>query len=100
MIENALVSGFNSAGVNVKLAGVIPTPAIAMLVKEIDAGLGVVVSASHNPAPDNGIKFFQDGYKLSKTQESRLEDRILSDEQYNERPVKLYWKSFYVRKCR
>ena len=58
MIENALASGFNSAGVNVKLAGVIPTPAIAMLVKEIDAGLGVVVSASHNPAPDNGIKFF------------------------------------------
>ena len=88
MIENALASGFNSAGVNVKLAGVIPTPAIAMLVKEIDAGLGVVVSASHNPAPDNGIKFFfQDGYKLSKTQESSLEDRILSDEQYSERPV-------------
>lgn len=88
MIESALASGFNSAGINVKLAGILPTPAIAMLVKEIGASLGVVVSASHNPAPDNGIKFFfKDGYKLSKIQEASLEKRILSDEQFIERPI-------------
>ena len=88
MIESALASGFNSAGINVKLAGIVPTPAIAMLVKEIGASLGVVVSASHNPAPDNGIKFFlKDGYKLSKIQEASIEKRILSDEQFIERPI-------------
>lgn len=88
MIESALASGFNSAGINVKLAGIVPTPAIAMLVKEIGASLGVVVSASHNPAPDNGIKFFfKDGYKLSKIQEASLEKRILSNEQFIERPI-------------
>ena len=88
MIESALASGFNSAGIDVKLAGIVPTPAIAMLVKEIGASLGVVVSASHNPAPDNGIKFFfKDGYKLSKIQEANLEKRILSDEQFIERPI-------------
>ena len=88
MIESALASGFNSAGINVKLAGIVPTPAIAMLVKEIGASLGVVVSASHNPAPDNGIKFFfKDGYKLSKIQEASLEKRILSDAQFIERPI-------------
>lgn len=88
MIESALASGFNSAGINVKLAGIVPTPAIAMLVKEMGASLGVVVSASHNPAPDNGIKFFfKDGYKLSKIQEASLEKRILSDEQFIERPI-------------
>ena len=88
MIESALASGFNSAGINVKLAGIVPTPAIAMLVKEIGASLGVVVSASHNPAPDNGIKFFfKDGYKLSKIQEASLEKRVLSDEQFIERPI-------------
>ena len=59
-----------------------------MLVKEIGASLGVVVSASHNPAPDNGIKFFfKDGYKLSRIQEASLEKRILSDEQFIERPI-------------
>ena len=88
MIESALASGFNSAGIDVKLAGILPTPAIAMLVKDIGASLGVVVSASHNPAPDNGIKFFfKDGYKLSKIQEANLEKRILSDEQFIERPI-------------
>ena len=88
MIENALASGFNSAGIDVYLAGVLPTPAIAMLVKEMKMNLGIVVSASHNPAPDNGIKFFfEDGYKLSKIQEKKLEERMLSDEQFTERPT-------------
>ena len=83
MLENALASGFNSAGIDVHLAGVLPTPAIAMLVKEQNIDLGIVVSASHNPAPDNGIKFFfKDGYKLSKIQEKNLEDRMLSDEKF------------------
>ena len=58
MIENALASGFNSAGIDVYLAGVLPTPAIAMLVKEMKMNLGIVVSASHNPAPDNGCLLY------------------------------------------
>lgn len=88
MLENALASGFNSAGIDVHLAGVLPTPAIAMLVKEQNIDLGIVVSASHNPAPDNGIKFFfNDGYKLSKIQEKNLEDRMLSDEKFTKRPT-------------
>ena len=58
MLESALSAGLNSAGIDVKSGGVIPTPAVALLVKEIGADLGVVISASHNAPPDNGIKFF------------------------------------------
>lgn len=81
MLESALSAGLNSAGIDVKSGGVIPTPAVALLVKEIGADLGVVISASHNAPPDNGIKFFySDGYKLSVDQEKRLEQKILSDQ--------------------
>ncbi|MDP6859580.1 MAG: phosphoglucosamine mutase [Verrucomicrobiales bacterium] len=79
MLESALSAGLNSAGIDVKTGGVIPTPAVALLVKEMNADLGVVISASHNAPPDNGIKFFcNDGYKLSLEQEDRLEKKILS----------------------
>ena len=76
MLESALAAGLNSAGIDVKIGGVIPTPAIALLVKEKKADLGIVISASHNAPPDNGIKFFSnDGYKLSLEQEERIEQK-------------------------
>src|SRR5512141_3121331 len=65
MLESALESGFNSAGVDVMLLGPVPTPAVAYLTRAQRASLGVVISASHNPYSDNGIKFFNDqGAKL------------------------------------
>src|SRR5687767_11014617 len=66
MLETALTSGFISVGMDVVLVGPMPTPAVAMLVKSLRADLGVMISASHNPYYDNGIKLFgPDGYKLS-----------------------------------
>src|SRR5262245_38765651 len=64
MIETALVAGFTSVGMDVLLTGPIPTPAVAMLTRSMRADLGVMISASHNPFEDNGIKLFgPDGYK-------------------------------------
>jgi phosphoglucosamine mutase len=60
-LEAAVVAGLTSAGVDVYRVGVLPTPAISYLVKESGADLGVMISASHNPMPDNGIKFFARG---------------------------------------
>ncbi len=66
MIENALVAGFTAAGLDVFLLGPIPTPAVAMLTRSLRADIGVMISASHNPYQDNGIKLFgPDGFKLS-----------------------------------
>ncbi len=77
MIEPALVSGFTSMGMDVVLVGPLPTPAIAMLTRSLRADLGVMVSASHNPYQDNGIKLFgADGYKLSDEIEAAIEARI------------------------
>ncbi|MBD0414237.1 phosphoglucosamine mutase [Oryzicola mucosus] len=74
MIENALVSGLCAAGMDVFLLGPIPTPAVAMLVHSLRADMGVMISASHNPYYDNGIKLFgPDGYKLSDDIENRIE---------------------------
>ncbi len=79
MLESAIAAGLASRGIDVKLAGVIPTPAVAMLTKESGAAFGVVISASHNPFEDNGIKFFgPDGYKLDDALELEIEERILS----------------------
>ena len=73
-LEGALVDGITSAGGDALLAGVIPTPAIAVLVKELDADAGVVISASHNPYQFNGIKFFNgQGFKLSDALEDQIE---------------------------
>jgi phosphoglucosamine mutase len=80
MIENALVAGFTSVGMDVLLTGPIPTPAVGMLARSMRADLGVMISASHNPFDDNGIKLFgPDGYKLSDDVESKIEDLIDAD---------------------
>jgi len=74
MLESALESGFNSAGVDVVLLGPVPTPAVAYLTRAQRASLGVVISASHNPFEDNGIKFFSaEGTKLSDDWEMAVE---------------------------
>ena len=80
MIETALVAGFTSVGMDVLLTGPIPTPAIGMLARSMRADLGVMISASHNPFDDNGIKLFgPDGHKLSDKTESKIEELIDSD---------------------
>jgi phosphoglucosamine mutase len=87
MLEAALVAGICSAGSDALLAGIVPTPAVALLVRELEADGGVVISASHNPAEYNGIKFFsRDGFKLPDELEARIEESAVSDER-PERPV-------------
>src|SRR6202140_2891933 len=74
MLEPALTAGFIAMGMDVDLVGPLPTPAIAMLTRSLRADLGVMISASHNPFEDNGIKFFgPDGYKLSDEIEAKIE---------------------------
>jgi len=74
MMENALVAGFTSVGMDVILTGPLPTPAIALLTREMRADLGVMISASHNAFPDNGIKLFgPNGFKLSDDDEEAIE---------------------------
>ena len=80
MIESALVSGFLSAGMDVMLVGPMPTPAVAMLTRSLRADLGVMISASHNPFEDNGIKLFgPGGFKLSDEQECEIEALMRGD---------------------
>ncbi|NIZ10832.1 phosphoglucosamine mutase [Pseudooceanicola sp. HF7] len=79
MLENALTAGFTSTGMNVFLLGPVPTPAIGYLTHSLRADVGVMISASHNPAEDNGIKFFgPDGFKLSDEAEAEIE-RLLNE---------------------
>src|SRR3954469_3654478 len=80
MIENALTAGFTSVGMDVLLTGPIPTPGVAMLTRSMRGDLGVMISASHNPFDDNGIKLFgPDGYKLSDEIEKQIEALVGSD---------------------
>ena len=80
MIEPALTAGFIGAGMDVVLVGPLPTPAVAMLTRSLRADLGVVISASHNPFEDNGIKLFgPDGFKLSDDVELEIETMMQSD---------------------
>ncbi|HEY0396287.1 MAG TPA: phosphoglucosamine mutase [Candidatus Elarobacter sp.] len=77
MLEGALVAGIASTGRNVLLLGIVPTPAVAAITASIEAAAGVMISASHNPIEDNGIKFFAaDGFKLSDAVESEIEALI------------------------
>lgn len=74
MMENALVAGFTSVGMDVVMTGPLPTPAVALLTREMRADIGVMISASHNAFPDNGIKLFgPDGFKLSDEDELAIE---------------------------
>jgi len=80
MMESALVAGFTSVGMDVVLLGPMPTPAVAMLTRSMRADLGVMISASHNPFADNGIKLFgPDGYKLSDEDELEIEAMLEAD---------------------
>ena len=80
MFENALVAGFTSVGMDVVLLGPLPTPAIALLTRELRADVGVMISASHNPYQDNGIKLFgPDGFKLSDADELAIEQMLSQD---------------------
>ncbi len=80
MLENALVAGFTSVGMDVVLLGPLPTPAIALLTRELRADVGVMISASHNPYQDNGIKLFgPDGFKLSDADELAIEAMLSQD---------------------
>ncbi len=78
MFENALTAGLTSTGMNVLLLGPVPTPAVGLLTRSMRADLGVMISASHNPAQDNGIKFFgPDGFKLSDQVENEIEALVV-----------------------
>ena len=80
MIENALTAGFTSTGMNVLLLGPVPTPAVGLLTTSMRADVGVMISASHNPAEDNGIKFFgPDGFKLADEAEAEIEALVSGD---------------------
>lgn len=80
MLENALVAGFTSVGMDVVLTGPLPTPAVALLTRELRADVGVMISASHNPYEDNGIKLFgPDGFKLSDADELAIEAMLAQD---------------------
>jgi phosphoglucosamine mutase len=80
MFENALTAGFTSTGMNVLLLGPVPTPAVGMMVRSMRADVGVMISASHNPHHDNGIKFFgPDGFKLNDEAEAAIEAAISAE---------------------
>jgi phosphoglucosamine mutase len=82
MLESALVAGFNSVGVNVIKLGIVSTPAVSFLTNNTDAIGGVMISASHNPIEDNGIKFFnKDGFKLKDEEELTIEEYILNNKE-------------------
>ncbi|MDR3287868.1 MAG: phosphoglucosamine mutase [Peptococcaceae bacterium] len=88
MLEAALIAGICSVGADVLKVGVLPTPGIAYLTRTLEVSAGVVISASHNPVEDNGIKFFSEiGYKLPDTVEDEIERIVLSEEKPWELPV-------------
>jgi len=87
MLEYALASGICSASANVLLAGILPTPGIAFLSRTLKASAGIVVSASHNPFSDNGIKLFdKNGYKLTDEAEDEIEDLVLNNRSLQIKP--------------
>ena len=88
MLENALASGVMSLGANVLFIGPLPTPGVAYITRSLRADAGIVLSASHNPYEDNGIKFFRhDGYKLDDAVERRIEHLVFSGEIESVRPT-------------
>src|SRR5690554_4160056 len=80
MLEGALIAGVTSAGADALVVGVVPTPAVAYLTRKLQCTAGVMISASHNPVEDNGIKFFgADGFKLSDEVEDEIEAYLKND---------------------
>src|SRR3982751_770237 len=88
MLENAISSGILSMGVDVLFIGPLPTPGVAYVTRSLRADAGIVITASHNPYDDNGIKFFRaDGYKLDEKIERQIEELVFSGEIENIRPT-------------
>ncbi|MDQ7821946.1 MAG: phosphoglucosamine mutase [Candidatus Eremiobacteraeota bacterium] len=88
MLEGAFLAGACSIGADVLKVGIIPTPAVAFLTRQLNAQMGVMISASHNPIGDNGIKLFShEGYKLPDEDEERIEELVLAPEDTLPRPV-------------
>ena len=88
MLENALSSGILSMGVDVLFIGPLPTPGVAYVTRSLRADAGIVITASHNPYADNGVKFFRaDGYKLDDGIESKIENLVFSGEIETIRPT-------------
>lgn len=88
MLEASLVAGLTSAGANVLLTGILPTPGVALLAREEKAAAGIVISASHNPAEDNGLKLFRgDGTKFDDAAESKIETLMFQEPNDSERPT-------------
>jgi len=88
MLEGALSSGLNSAGIDVLYLGVVPTPAVASIIKILEADGGVMITASHNPVEYNGIKFFnENGLKLTDDMENSIEEYILNNLDIDYMPV-------------
>ena len=101
IFEYALTSGLCSMGVNVYLVGPMPTPAVAHLVKSFAADAGIVISASHNPISDNGIKFFdKDGYKLADEVEKEIEKLVFSELKAGEVPVEKMGRAYKIEDAR
>ena len=95
MLETAMASGICSMGVDTWLVGPLPTPGIAFLTRSMRADAGVVISASHNPYQDNGIKFFsREGFKLDDATERRIEELVFDDTSAGELPGawQRYWQ--------
>ena len=87
MLENAISSGILSMGVDVLFIGPLPTPGVAYVTRSLRADAGIVITASHNPYTDNGIKFFRaDGYKLDDKIEGQIENLVFTGEIENIRP--------------
>ena len=88
MLEAALVAGLTASGTNVLLTGVLPTPGVALLAREEKAAAGIVISASHNPAEDNGLKLFRgDGTKFDDAAESKIETLMIQSPTESDRPI-------------
>src|SRR5208283_6028893 len=88
MLENAIASGILSMGVDVLLIGPLPTPGVAYITRSLRADAGIVLTASHNPYEDNGIKFFRDdGYKLDDAIEREIENLVFSGQIEHLRPT-------------
>src|SRR5215212_1937487 len=86
MLEAALTAGFTSMGVDVVHCGVLPTPAVALIARQEKAALGAIVSASHNPYTDNGVKFVDgEGHKLTDAQELQIEAAFADESLLNQR---------------